>query len=418
MKESGGNRWRFVAAALVMQLCLGVLYSWSVFRGPLEMLHGWTREQSIAPYRYSLLFFTIAMVIAGFWQDKKGPRLVGSVGGVLLAAGCLLSAWIGDTPGGLIVAYGVLGGLGVGFAYVTPIATCVKWFPDKRGMIVGLAVMGFGAGSLIFAPLLESLIGSDASLYAQSIPKTFMVMSAVFFVFVIGAAQVYRVPPAGWKPEGWNPPAPAGGAVSKVDYTPGEMLKTWQFYALWVLYALGASVGLVAIGQASPLVREMAAGGAALTGGAALGVMSAFNGLGRLGWGSLSDKLGRKATAVTMFCVHLVACLFFLRTASSFWPLLIGLCLVGFAFGGYLALLPSFTADYFGPRNIGANYGLMFSAYGLSGYFVPGYFAGIMEQARSAGDLAGGYNQVYVTLAVGAAIGMVLALLVRKPQTN
>lgn len=417
MKEDVGNRWRFVAAALVMQLCLGVLYSWSVFRGPLEALHGWTMEESIAPFRYSLLSFTIAMIIAGFWQDKKGPRLVGSVGGVLLAAGCLLAAQIGDTPWGLNLAYGVLGGIGVGFAYVTPIATCVKWFPDKRGMIVGLAVMGFGAGSLIFAPLLEALIGNDPSLYAESIPRTFMIMSAVFFVCVIGAAQIYRVPPAGWKPAGWDPPVPAGGAA-KVDYPPVEMLKTWQFYALWVLYAMGSSVGLVTIGQASPMIRDIASAGAALTGGAALGVMSAFNGLGRLGWGSLSDKVGRKATAVAMFGVHIVACLFFLRTATSFWPVLIGLCLVGFAFGGYLALLPSFTADYFGPKNVGANYGLMFSAYGLSGYFVPGYFAGIMEQARSAGDLASGYNEVYITLAVGAAIGLVLALLVRKPQTN
>ena len=416
MAESVGNRWRFVAAALVMQLCLGVLYSWSVFRGPLEVLHEWTREQSIAPFRYSLLFFTIAMVIAGFWQDKKGPRLVGSVGGLLLGAGCLLSAWIGDTPVGLIVAYGVLGGMGVGFAYVTPIATCVKWFPDKRGLIVGLAVMGFGAGSLIFAPLLESLIGFDASQFAETIPSTFMIMAAVFFVFVIGAAQVFRVPPAGWKPEGWDPPSVAGGAAAKQDYTPGEMLKTWQFYVLWVLYVLGASVGLVAIGQASPIIREMAAEGAVLTAGTALGVMSAFNGLGRLGWGGLSDKLGRNMTTLAMYVVYIVACLFLLRTASGFWPVLIGLCMVGFAFGGYLALLPSFTADYFGSKNIGANYGLMFTAYGLSGYFVPGYFAGVMEEARAAGDLAGGYNQVYLTLAVFAVIGAVLALIVRKPS--
>ena len=146
MTQSAGNRWRFVIAALVMQLCLGALYSWSVFRGPLETLYGWSKETSIAPFRYSLLFFTLAMVVAGFWQDKKGPRLVGSIGGALLGTGCLLAALMGHTPPGLNFAYGILGGLGIGFAYVTPIATCVKWFPDKRGMVVGLAVMGFGAG--------------------------------------------------------------------------------------------------------------------------------------------------------------------------------------------------------------------------------------------------------------------------------
>ena len=366
MGNESSGRWRLVAAALVMQLCLGVLYSWAVFRGPLEELHGWSKSTSIAPYRYSLLFFTFAMVVAGFWQDRKGPRLVGSVGGLLLGAGCLLAAWIGDTPTGLILAYGVLGGAGVGFAYVTPIATCIKWFPDKRGMLVGLAVMGFGAGSLIFAPLLEALIGTDASRYQETIPRTFLVMAAIFLVCVIGSAQFYRVPPAGWRPAGWSPPQTAGAAGTQ-EFTPREMLGTWQFYVLWLIYFLGTSVGLTAIGQASPIIREMGAEAAVLTGGAALGVMSFFNGIGRLSWGSLSDKLGRNRTAVAMFAVYAVACLALLRTASEFWPLLVGLCMVGFSFGGYFALLPSFTADYFGSRHVGANYGIMFTAYGLCG---------------------------------------------------
>jgi OFA family oxalate/formate antiporter-like MFS transporter len=211
MEQNLGNRWRFVGAALVMQLCLGVLYSWAVFRGPLETLYGWNKVESIAPYRWSVLMFTVSMIIAGFWQDKKGPRLVGSVGGALMGTGILLAAFIGNTNAGMIFSYGVLGGLGVGFAYVTPIATCVKWFPDKRGMIVGLAVMGFGAGSLIFAPLIEKLIGENPEAYAQTIPRTMIILSVIFYVCVIGAAQVYRVPPAGWKPAGWEPPAAAGG---------------------------------------------------------------------------------------------------------------------------------------------------------------------------------------------------------------
>ena len=417
MGNESSGRWRFVAAALVMQLCLGMLYSWAVFRGPLEELHGWSKSTSIAPYRYSLLFFTFTMVVAGFWQDRKGPRLVGSVGGLLLGGGCLLAAWIGDTPTGLILAYGVLGGAGVGFAYVTPIATCIKWFPDKRGMIVGLAVMGFGAGSLIFAPLLEALIGTDASRYQETIPRTFLVMAAIFLVCVIGSAQFYRVPPAGWRPAGWSPPQTAGAAGTQ-EFTPREMLGTWQFYVLWLIYFLGTSVGLTAIGQASPIIREMGAEAAVLTGGAALGVMSFFNGIGRLSWGSLSDKLGRNYTAVAMYAVYAVACLALLRNASGFWPLLVGLCMVGFSFGGYFALLPSFTADYFGSRHVGANYGIMFSAYGLCGFIVPRYFAAIMDEARTAGNLAGGYNQVYFTLALIAVAGAVLALLIKAPRVK
>ena len=414
MKTESTRRWRFAAAAIVMQLCLGVLYSWAVFRGPLAQLHGWSQSITIAPFRYSMLFFTIGMIVAGFWQDRKGPRLVGSVGGLLLGTGCLLAALIGGTPEGLIFAYGVVGGIGVGFAYVTPIATCIKWFPDKRGTMVGLAVLGFGAGSLVFAPLLERLIGNDPSRYAQTIPATFFVMAGIFYVCVIGAAQVFRVPPPGWKPAGWNPPAATG---AKENFSPGEVVKTWQFYGLWLMYFLGTSVGITAIGESSPQVQAMAKG-TAFSGGTALGLMSFFNGLGRLSWGALSDRLGRNLTTVCMYSMLIVACVFFLRTAAGFGQLVAGLCLVGFAYGGYLSLMPSFTADFYGPRHLGANYGLLFTAWGLCGFFVPGYFASIMDKAKQSGAVAAGYNQVYFTLAVFSAVGILLALLMRKPRVS
>ena len=417
MEQNVGNRWRFVGAALVMQLCLGVLYSWAVFRGPLTSLYGWTKVQTIAPYRWSVLMFTVAMIIAGFWQDKKGPRLVGSVGGALMGTGVLLSAFIGNSVGGLIFAYGILGGLGVGFAYVTPIATCVKWFPDKRGTIVGLAVLGFGAGSLIFAPLIERLIGDNPDMYATTIPRTFIILSIVFFIFVIGAAQIYKVPPAGWTPPGWVP-ATAAGPPTKEDYSPGEMIKTWQFYVLWAIYFLGTSVGITAIGQAKPIVVELSKGAAVMSGGTALGIMSFFNGLGRLVWGATSDKIGRNFTTVAMFIGYIIAALFLLRNATGFWPVLVGLSVIGFCYGGYLAMMPSFTADYFGAKNIGANYGIIFTAWGITGFTVPKYFAGIMTKAKAAGNLAAGYNQVYFTLAVFSVIGIILALAVRAPKTT
>ena len=418
MEQNLGNRYRFVFAAVVMQLCLGALYSWSVVRGPLETLYGWDKAQSIAPYRYSVAFFAIAMIIAGFWQDKKGPRLVGSVGGVLLGTGCLLAAFIGNTPGGMIFAYGILGGLGTGFAYVTPIATCVKWFPDKRGLIVGFAVLGFGAGSLIFAPLMEKLVGSNADAFAQTIPKTFMILGITFYICVIGAAQVYRVPPAGWTPPGWTPPAApstAAGVATKEDYPPAEMVKTWQFYCLWLMYFLGTAVGITAIGQAKPIVVELSKTAQAMSGGAAVGALAMFNGAGRLFWGGISDKIGKNLTMALMYGSYAIACLFFVRNATNFWQVLIGLCLIGFAYGGYLALMPSFTADYFGAKNIGANYGIMFTAWGICGFTVPKYFAGIMKAAKASGNIAGGYNQVYFTLAVMSIIGLVLGLMVRRP---
>jgi OFA family oxalate/formate antiporter-like MFS transporter len=415
MEQNLGNRWRFVGAAIVMQLCLGALYSWSVWRGPLEAVYGWDKAQSIAPYRYSVAFFALAMIMAGFWQDKKGPRLVGSVGGILLGTGCLLAAFIGNTPGGMILSFGVIGGLGVGFAYVTPIATCVKWFPDKRGMIVGLAVLGFGAGSMIFAPLIEMLLGTNPDAWAAAIPRTFIILAVVFYICVIGAAQVYRVPPAGYTPPGWSPPA-AAGAPTREDYAPADMIKTWQFYCLWIMYFLGTAVGITAIGQAKPIIVELSAGTAAMSGGTAVGLMSFFNGVGRLVWGTTSDKIGRNITTAMMYGVYVLACLFFLRNATNFWQVLIGLCIVGFSYGGYLALMPSFTADYFGTKSIGANYGIMFTAWGVCGFIVPGYFGGVMKAAKASGNIAGGYNQVYFTLAVMSAIGIALALIVKRPQ--
>lgn len=407
------SRAKYAASAVFMQILLGVIYSWSIFRNPLAQLHGWSNAQTVAPYRYSLLAFAAGMIVAGFWQDRKGPRIVASVGGFLLGTGCVLSALFGESLSGLIVGYGLVAGIGVGFAYVTPIAMCIKWFPDRRGMIVGLAVMGFGVGPLVFGPLIESLIGANPAQFATTIPRTFLILAAIFYIGVIGSAQFYRVPPPGWQPAGWTG---AAKRASGGEFPAQEMIRTWQFYALWVVYFLGTSVGLTAIGEASPLLKSSASQSTIFSAGAALGVMSIFNGLGRLGWGSVSDRFGRKTAVMGMCAGSIVACLAFLRTADGFNSLLIGLCLAAFGYGGYLALMPSFTADYFGSRNVGANYGIVFSAWGICGFLVPGYFAGIMDRAKATGQVAAGYHEVYTTLAVIAFAGAVVAWILRPPD--
>jgi MFS transporter, OFA family, oxalate/formate antiporter len=280
-------------------------------------------------------------------------------------------------------------------------------------MIVGMAVMGFGMGPLLFGPLLEALMGADPAQLSVTIPRTFLILSGIFYLGVIGAAQLYKVPPPGWRPPNWTA---AGARATTIESGPQQMIATWQFYALWVLYFLGTSVGLTAIGEATPLLKEMASSTAIMSGGAALGVMSICNGLGRLGWGAVSDRFGRKAAVLAMCAVSVCACLGFLRGAASFIPLLTGLCLVAFSYGGYLALMPSMTADFYGPGNVGANYGLLFSAWGICGFVVPGYFAAIMDKARAAGNLAAGYNEVYLTLAALAACGGIVASFLRPPR--
>ena len=401
-EEKLTNRWMMVAAALVLQLCLGVLYAWSVFRAPLMKELGWSVKEAGYPYMTSLFFFAVGMIFAGRWQDKAGPKKVAIFGGLLLGAGAILAGVLYKTVGGMMFAYGILGGLGVGFAYVTPIATCIKWFPDMRGTITGLAVFGFGAGTLVFGPLINKLIAQ------MGIQNTFFVLGAIFIVAVCGAGSMFKVPPAGYKPAGWNPPAAAAGTVTKLDWTPNEMMGNAQFYVLWVIYLFGAAAGLMIIGQAVPIGLEVAKLDRAVAAGG-LGTMALLNGLGRLVHGSISDKLGRKNTVILMFCEYLVAFLLLLPNADTFTKWLVGICIVGFAYGGYLALMPSITADYFGTKSLGTNYGYLFTAWGIAG--VGGPF--MIDAIKSA---TGAFTNAMYYISVACVAGIVLVFISKKPE--
>ena len=405
------SRARHVVVAMLMQIVVTVVYSWSVFRPPLTALYGWSKAQTIAPNRYTLIMVAAGAIVGGLWQDRRGPRLVASVGGALLALGSILSIFFGDSVNGLIIGYGIIGGFGGGFAYVTPIANLVKWFPDKRGRMVGLAVMGSGVSSLFWSPIIEALIGHDPTQYHNTIPRTFLVMASIFLVAIVGLAQLYREPEPGWKPAGWTPPPQMVHAKA----TASQMLRTWQFYVLWVVFFLGTSVGTTAIGQASPLIQEVAGKNLPLTVGIAIGIMGIFNGLGRLSWGSISDRIGRKYTLLGMSAVSVLACLGFLRAASGFWEVLAGLCLAAFGYGGYLALMPAFSAEFFGQANVGGNYGLLFSAWGICGFFFPLYSESLLDRAREAGNLAAGYKDLYLQLAVLAIAVAALGVFLKPP---
>jgi OFA family oxalate/formate antiporter-like MFS transporter len=396
------NRWLMVAAALVLQLCLGVLYAWSVFRAPLMKQFGWTVKEAGYPLMASFFFFAVGMIVAGRWQDKAGPKKVAIFGGVLLAAGCFLAGAIGQTVGGMVFAYGILGGLGVGFAYVTPIATCIKWFPDMRGTITGLAVFGFGAGTLVFGPLINKLIGSIG------LSQTFFAVGAIMLVCVCGAGSMFKVPPAGYKPAGWNPPAAAASTVTKADWTPNEIIGNGQFYVLWLIYLFGAAAGLMIIGQAVPIGLEVAKLDRAVAAGG-LGTMALLNGLGRLVHGSISDKIGRKNTLILCFAEYLVAFLLLLPNADTFTKWLVGICIVGFSYGGYLAVMPSMTADYFGTKSLGANYGYLFTAWGVAG--VCGPF--MIDAVKTS---TGSFTNAMYYISAACVAGIVLVFISKKPE--
>ena len=396
------NRMLFPVLGIAINLCLGNLYSWSVFRIPLQKAYGWSAFEATVPFAISIGAFAVAMVIAGRWQDKAGPKVVGITGGILLGGGFLLTSFLGNTLTGLYLTFGVVVGLGIGFAYVTPLATTIKWWPDKRGLMTGLVVMGFGAGAIIGG------IGGPLMVNAMGVLPTFAVFGVVFGAVVTFSCALLKNPPPGYKPAGWSPPAPAPGAKAvKYDYSPGEMVATMPFWMLWIGYVISAGVGLIVISQASPIGQEVAKLTPVVAGGA-LTILAVFNGLGRPGFGYISDAIGRKNAWMAIFAMHLISLLFILPNATSFGTYVVGLCLVGFAFGGTLALMPAFTADYFGTKGLGINYGWLFSAYGVAGLVLTLFAARVRA-------VAGSWNTVFWYLVIACAVGLVSAAVVKAP---
>jgi OFA family oxalate/formate antiporter-like MFS transporter len=381
MAEKTFNRWLVVVGAMLIQVSLGAVYIYSVFKPGLSArFPTWSATDLALPAQLILAFFAMGVIFAGKIQDKIGPRIVATVGGAMLGLGLILASFA-DSLMMFTLSFAVIGGIGIGAAYVCPIATCVKWFPDKRGMITGLAVAGFGAGALVFTPIAKAFIASSG------IMPTFMYLGIIFLVAVILGAQLMVVPPAGYKPAGWNPPAPAAGAKASSggDFSTGEMLKTPQFYFLWITYFAGCTAGLMIIMNITnmwqaPSMIEMAKTMPTITkdafktiadqGALAVMIVAILNAAGRLVWGQVSDIIGRKNTLYILFAFAGVIMLV-LKMFTSYPLYLFGVCSIGFCFGGYLGLYPAITADYFGTKNVGANYGLMFAAYGAGGLFGP-----------------------------------------------
>jgi OFA family oxalate/formate antiporter-like MFS transporter len=376
------NRWLIVVGALLIQVSLGAIYIYSVFKPGLKArFPDWSNTDLALPSMLVLLFFGLATIFAGRVQDKVGPRYVAMTGAVLLGLGLLLASF-SNSLFLFTLGFGFIGVIGIGAAYVCPIATCVKWFPDKRGLISGLAVAGFGAGGLVFAPVAKALILS------VGVMNMFLYLGGIFFVIVMIGAQFMVNPPAGYCPPGWTPPTAAGNApacTTGVDYTWQEMIRTPQFWLLWVTYFAGCSAGLLIIMNTVNIWQSFSILSLApkfptipgeiyldiiTKGTTAVMAISVVNALGRIIWGKVSDSIGRKNTLYIMFLYGGVVMLS-LNWLTSFPLFLFGVMSVGFCFGGFLGLYPAVTADYFGTKHMGVNYGCMFMAYGVAGLFGP-----------------------------------------------
>lgn len=395
------NRWMIAAAGVLMQISLGAVYAWSVFRTPLvRQLHASIPEVTLT---FTITIFTLGLAAfaGGLWMRAKGPRVVGVTGGVLYGLGVFLARFSGHSLGVLYVTYGVIGGTGIGLGYIVPIATLVKWFPDRRGFITGVAVAGFGAGALVTAPVATRLIQSVGVL------QTFAWLGVASFVIVTGTALLMVEPPAGWQPMRWKPDPRGAAAAEAGTYTLRQALATWQWYALWAVLFLNVSAGISIISQASPMAQEIT--GADVTLAAAMvGIISIANGAGRFFWAWLSDAIGRRWVFLSMFLLQ--AGLFALMPRVHSFGLFTAFAVVILlCYGGGFGTMPAFCADYFGTREVGSIYGLMLTAWGFGSALGPVLIADIRQST-------GRYAEALTILAAIMLGAAVIPFFLRPPS--
>lgn len=403
MKTAGPrvmNRWLRVAGGAAMNLCFGSAYAWSVFLQPLQAEFGWTRAQVSVAFTLTIACIAMGVLIGGRWQDRKGPALVALTGAILFSAGMFLSRYT-HSLWWLYVFFGVLVGFASGVGYTCPLAVGMKWFPDKRGLVTGLMVMGYGAGGALIAPLAGLLI----HLYGWR--DTFAILGVGCSFVTVAGSFFLRNPPKGWKPAGWTPPPHGEGAFRTMhDYAPLEMMRTGTFLRMWPAYALGTTAGLMVIGHLAAFAQG--AGFSRPDAAIAVGILAVGNGCGRIGSGWLSDHIGRMRTLALVMVV--TAVLLLLAPEVSTRPLLFGsVFLIGYCFGSQLSVFPSATADFFGVRNLGNNYGVVVTAWGTAGIIGPMLGGWLFDATKS-------YTSAFRIAALLAFLAAVLVSTVKPPK--
>ena len=395
------SRWWRVLGGLSMNMALGTLYGWSVFVAPLEKDFHWTRSQTSTTFTVAVTVFALSFILAGRLQDKVGPFWVSITGGVLVSAGFFLCAYTQSLTW-LYVCFGIIGGLGNGFGYATPIPVMAKWFPDKRGLAVGLAVGGYGAGSAIFGPL-----SSKVLIPAYGWRSTFMILGGIFFVMTMIGSYLLKNPPANYRPAGWNPPATTTSSPM-YDFTPGEVLRTSSFYFLWLAYALGASAGLMVISQLVPFARSQGISSDLLA--TMTLVVAAFgNAGGRILSGWFSDSFGRLNVLRLMIGISIIAMPILYRAGASVGMLYGMVFVVYWCYGTQLSVNASATSDFWGTRNAGINYGMLFTAWGVAGIIGPYIGAQLFDKFKN-------YQAAFNAGAILSVGALVFALLARRPH--
>jgi MFS transporter, OFA family, oxalate/formate antiporter len=435
------NRWLVVVGAILIQLCAGAIYAWSVYTTELTKklteggLYGFTKAEAQLPFMIGLAAFAITTVIGGNWQKKSCPKNVAMTGGIVLGLGYILAGLLGSTLPMQIIFIGLIGGVGIGLAYVCPIACGVKWFPDKKGLITGLAVAGFGFGALIWMKLAGGFFGWPGLLAAvekgglhfafcnngSAIQSTWFLYGIIYLVVIVLGSIWMLNPPEGYCPIGWTPPTAAKAADSGgVEFNQKEMLGSPQFYMIWFCFMAGAMAGLMISGniklfatdalQVTGLSKEQAGAVAVM----AYGVFFALsNGIGRIVWGLISDKIGRKNSIFIMCLTQGIFMILFFFVGKNLGLLYLWNIFLGFNFGGNFALYPSITADYFGNKTFGTNYGWMFTAYGVGGLLGPYIGGKFADTAATSTDLAARYQAWMPAFIIAGVLCLMAAVVIK-----
>jgi len=426
--KPGFNRWLVPPAALAIHLSIGQAYAFSVFKLPLTKVLGisepiaadWKQTQLAWIFTIAIVFLGLSAAAFGRWLEHAGPRKSGFVAACCWSLGFLISAlgvqqhqiWL------LYVGYGVLGGCGLGLGYITPVSTLIKWFPDRRGMATGMAIMGFGGGAMIASPLSQILLDHYKSATSVGVSETFITLGIVYFVTMLFGAFLFRVPPPGWKPAGWEPPpANARQLVTRRHVHVDTASKTMPFYFLWAALFLNVTAGIGVLEQASPMIQEIFKG--TVTAGAAagfVGLLSLFNMAGRFGWSSLSDRIGRKRTYAVFFSLGPLLYLMIPYAGNIGSVGLFVLCavLILTMYGGGFATIPAYLSDVFGTQYVGAIHGRLLTAWSAAGVAGPVLVNYIREYQIGRGvPAAQAYNVTMYLMACLLVLGFFCNLAVR-----
>ena len=402
------GRWGLIALGLLINLCLGSIYSWSVFVAPLAahftatLGREVTAGEVLLPFSVFLAFFAIAMPLAGKYIERYGPRKVTVAGGLLTGLGWLLASTATSVEA-LYVVYGVIGGLGVGIAYGAPVAVAARWFPDRRGLAVGLTLLGFGVSAFVTANAAGALIA------AYGVMTTFAIFGVVLAAVLVVAALPLRFPPAGWQPAGWSAPAPGTGTAPACECDRRAMLRAGTFYGLFACYFVGCLAGLTAISIAKPVGTEVAGVDAGLA-TLLVGFFAIFNGAGRPAFGGLADRISPQKTAMLTFGL-IAAASVLIWLAPGVPAYVVSFAVLWGCLGGWLAIAPAATASYFGTCDYPRCYGVVFLAYGAGAIAGP-QLAGFVRTAT------GTYLGVFPLVAVLAAVGFAVAWLLMRPPAS